>query len=58
MEKEALRQIFQHELDSLLRRAKACGFIITVETKPLIPLAMGNYELKGEVRDNSRPEPL
>lgn len=45
------QQVLQTELDQLLVRAKNNGFAITVETRPQLPLAMGNYVLVGEVRE-------
>lgn len=41
-------------VEDLVRLAASHGFIITVETVPLQPLRMGNYDLEVSVRP-SRP---
>lgn len=38
------------ELATLLQTSYELGFVITVETEPDAPLAMGNYRMVGHVR--------
>ncbi len=51
MDRNMQRDVLQHELDQLLERARNNGFVITVETVPQQPPAMGNYVMRGEVRE-------
>lgn len=34
----------------LIREAEVVGFVITIETVPMVPLAMRNYVMVGSVR--------
>lgn len=38
------------QLNMLLQTAYELGFVITVETEPQAPLAMGHYRMVGHVR--------
>lgn len=37
--------------DELIALADGCGLVVTIEQKPLQPLAMGNYETVVSVRE-------
>lgn len=50
MRKQNNERTLNNMLTELLRLAEATGFVITVETKPLQPLAMRNYKMVGEIR--------
>lgn len=41
----------QAEARSLVERARAAGFVVTIEQQPLQPPAMGNYETVVHVRE-------
>jgi hypothetical protein len=49
--KEEKRKRIEEGLTSLINIAKEHGFVITVDTVPNKPLAMGNYEMVASVRD-------
>lgn len=36
--------------ENLAKLAKACNVVVTIETKPLEPLSMGNHEMVVNVR--------
>lgn len=40
-----------NQLQMLLNAAYDCGYVVTVELAPLQPLAMGNYQMVGQVRE-------
>ena len=45
------KQQLIHELAlRLVEQARWAGVVLTIETKPLAPLAMGNYEMVVETR--------
>jgi len=46
---EALARI-QAKLELLLAEAREANIVITVENRPIVPLAMGRYEMVGDVR--------
>lgn len=45
-----LQPHIQQMTNNLIRYAEQCGYIITIETVPQQPLAMGNVKMVGEVR--------
>jgi hypothetical protein len=48
--KDAQRDLIVHAARDLILGAEMLGFIITIEQKPLQPLAMGNYQTTLDVR--------
>ena len=40
----------QTKVENLIREAEVMGFVITIETAPMVPLAMRNYVMVGSVR--------
>jgi len=36
--------------NDIIKLAQATGFVVTIETRPLQPLAMRNYEMVADVR--------
>lgn len=48
--RQSLRDYITSDLYALLRFAQRNGFVITVDTAPLEPLAMGHYRMRGNVR--------
>lgn len=49
--KEPTLQDFQAMAQNLVRQAELHGFVITIEQRPLKPLAMRNYETVVSVRE-------
>ena len=43
---------------NLVTEAQRCGVVVTIETTPHEPLAMGNHDMSVSVRDARRPPPL
>ena len=41
----------------LVREAQRCGVVVTIETTPHQPLAMGNHDMSVTVRESRRPPP-
>jgi len=50
--RESQRRILAGQLANIAGIAKDYGFVVTVEQRPLEPLAMGNYETVFSVRDD------
>jgi hypothetical protein len=48
---EDLRQEAAYEARQLVKHFEDCGLVLTVEQRPLLPLAMGNYETVVSVRE-------
>jgi hypothetical protein len=47
---EVQREMLERRLSELLAEALYRGYVVTVETAPLRPLAMGHYRMVGYVR--------
>lgn len=45
-----MEQILTNQAEDLINLADAAGFVVTIEQKPSMPLAMGNYETVASVR--------
>lgn len=45
------KQEIQEKVQALVDEALEEGFVVSVDTKPLRPLAMGNYRVVVEVRE-------
>lgn len=45
-----MEQILTNQAEDLINLADAAGFVVTIEQKPSMPLAMGNYETVANVR--------
>lgn len=48
--KELLQATLESHTQELIDRATRLGFVVTIETVPLEPLAMGNHKMVGHVR--------
>lgn len=47
---ESARHWVEHDARRLVERAERLGLVLTIEQRPLQPLAMGNYEAVVSVR--------
>jgi hypothetical protein len=45
-----LKEVIEQRAQRLVEMARQAGYVITIETKPLEPFAMGHYEMQVEVR--------
>lgn len=58
-DKQTIKANFLYLVQDLVKTALNSGVVVTVDTKPCVPLAMGNYNLEVSVRDtrdNSEPK--
>lgn len=46
---------FKTKVDSLISTAEAFGVVVRIHTRPLLPLAMGNYEMVASVQERRAP---
>ncbi len=54
----ASRTAIHHAALNLVREAQRCGVVVTIETTPHQPLAMGNHDMSVTVREARRPPPF
>lgn len=54
----AARTAIHHAALNLVREAQRCGVVVTIETTPHQPLAMGNHDMSVTVREARRPPPF
>lgn len=47
-------KVLLHHANNLIMEAAKIGLILTIETLPMQPLAMGNYALKVELRNSNK----
>lgn len=49
-EKPNAQRALEQLMQVLIQQARDWGYVVTIETVPLQPLAMRNYEMVGDVR--------
>ena len=54
----ASRTAIHHAALNLVREAQRCGVVVTIDTTPHQPLAMGNHDMSVTVREARRPPPF
>lgn len=52
-ERKQIEELIARRALALAELAFSEGFVLTIETKPLKPLALGNYDLEISVRDSN-----
>lgn len=53
-EQQRAHQLVSDLMEATITAANLYGLVVKIDTVPKTPLAMGNYELKGEVYPRSR----
>jgi hypothetical protein len=51
-QRQQIQELIARRAQALIELAYSEGFVLTIETKPLKPLALGNYNLEINVRDS------
>lgn len=45
-----VKRYYAQQLQTLIESAAEDGFVLTIALEPVVPLAMGNYVMRGHVR--------